>query len=81
MKTHFLWSNIYMVPYVLQCSYIRIFWLNAIRMQMYTEICENNNIAIFFLAQQQGQMLYVRESDSVIFLCYPSVMNLDDLTR
>ncbi|XP_058789203.1 guanylate cyclase soluble subunit beta-1 isoform X2 [Phymastichus coffea] len=29
----------------------------------------------------KGQMLYVRESDLVIFLCYPSVMNLDDLTR
>lgn len=29
----------------------------------------------------QGQMLYIPESDLVIFLCYPSVMNLDDLTR
>lgn len=29
----------------------------------------------------KGQMLYVPESDVVIFLCYPSVMNLDDLTR
>lgn len=29
----------------------------------------------------KGQMLYVPESDLVIFLCYPSVMNLDDLTR
>ncbi|KAJ8676635.1 hypothetical protein QAD02_012422, partial [Eretmocerus hayati] len=29
----------------------------------------------------KGQMLYVRETDSVIFLCYPSVVNLDDLTR
>ncbi|XP_011499391.1 PREDICTED: guanylate cyclase soluble subunit beta-1 isoform X2 [Ceratosolen solmsi marchali] len=29
----------------------------------------------------KGQMLYVSESDSVIFLCYPSVMNLDDLTK
>jgi hypothetical protein len=26
-------------------------------------------------------MLYIPESDLVIFLCYPSVMNLDDLTR
>ncbi|KAI4463959.1 guanylate cyclase soluble subunit beta-2 [Holotrichia oblita] len=29
----------------------------------------------------KGQMLYVPETDLVIFLCYPSVMNLDDLTR
>ncbi|KAK0077369.1 hypothetical protein PV326_010091, partial [Microctonus aethiopoides] len=28
----------------------------------------------------KGQMLYIPESDLVIFLCYPSVMNLDDLT-
>ncbi|XP_060531204.1 guanylate cyclase soluble subunit beta-1 isoform X2 [Cylas formicarius] len=29
----------------------------------------------------KGQMLYILESDLVIFLCYPSVVNLDDLTR
>lgn len=29
----------------------------------------------------KGQMLYVPESDLVAFLCYPSVVNLDDLTR
>ncbi|KAG5338085.1 GCYB1 cyclase, partial [Acromyrmex heyeri] len=29
----------------------------------------------------KGQMLYIPETDMVIFLCYPSVMNLDDLTR
>ncbi|OAD61386.1 Guanylate cyclase soluble subunit beta-1 [Eufriesea mexicana] len=29
----------------------------------------------------KGQMLYIPESDLVTFLCYPSVMNLDDLTR
>lgn len=29
----------------------------------------------------KGQMLYVPESDLMIFLCYPSVVNLDDLTR
>ncbi|XP_018330532.1 guanylate cyclase soluble subunit beta-1 [Agrilus planipennis] len=29
----------------------------------------------------KGQMLYVPETDVVIFICYPSVMNLDDLTR
>ncbi|XP_065345782.1 guanylate cyclase soluble subunit beta-1 [Cloeon dipterum] len=29
----------------------------------------------------KGQMLYIPESESVIFLCYPSVMNIDDLTK
>nr|BAK23251.1 soluble guanylyl cyclase beta-1 subunit [Gryllus bimaculatus] len=29
----------------------------------------------------KGQMLYIPESDLMIFLCYPSVVNLDDLTR
>ncbi|XP_065159270.1 guanylate cyclase soluble subunit beta-1 [Atheta coriaria] len=29
----------------------------------------------------KGQMMYVPETDLVIFLCYPSVVNLDDLTR
>ncbi|KAK6626335.1 Guanylate cyclase soluble subunit beta-1 [Polyplax serrata] len=29
----------------------------------------------------KGQMTYVEESDTVMFLCYPSVVNLDDLTR
>ncbi|XP_076274489.1 guanylate cyclase soluble subunit beta-1-like [Rhynchophorus ferrugineus] len=29
----------------------------------------------------KGQMLYVSETDLVVFLCYPSVVNLDDLTR
>lgn len=29
----------------------------------------------------KGQMLYIQETNLVVFLCYPSVMNLDDLTR
>ncbi|KAL0273326.1 UNVERIFIED_CONTAM: hypothetical protein PYX00_006019 [Menopon gallinae] len=29
----------------------------------------------------KGEMLYVPEMDAVIFLCYPSVVNLDDLAR
>ncbi|VEN46122.1 unnamed protein product [Callosobruchus maculatus] len=29
----------------------------------------------------KGQMLYIPETDVVVFLCYPSVINLDDLTR
>ncbi|KAF4526021.1 hypothetical protein B566_EDAN000814 [Ephemera danica] len=29
----------------------------------------------------KGQMLYIAESELVVFLCYPSVMNLDDLTK
>ncbi|KAJ9595190.1 hypothetical protein L9F63_013514, partial [Diploptera punctata] len=35
----------------------------------------------FSYLRLKGQMLYIPESDLVIFLCYPSVMNLDDLTR
>ncbi|CAH1285635.1 unnamed protein product [Diabrotica balteata] len=29
----------------------------------------------------KGQMLYVPETDLIVFLCYPSVVSLDDLTR
>jgi len=29
----------------------------------------------------KGQMLYVPENDTIIFLCYPSVVSLDDLAR
>ncbi|XP_025208464.1 guanylate cyclase soluble subunit beta-1 [Melanaphis sacchari] len=29
----------------------------------------------------KGQMLYVPETDLMLFLCYPSVVNLDDLTK
>ncbi|XP_055681218.1 guanylate cyclase soluble subunit beta-1 [Lutzomyia longipalpis] len=29
----------------------------------------------------KGQMLYIPESDLILFQCYPSVMNLDDLTK
>lgn len=29
----------------------------------------------------KGQMLHIPEADLIVFLCYPSVMNLDDLTR
>ncbi|XP_046394572.1 guanylate cyclase soluble subunit beta-1 [Ischnura elegans] len=29
----------------------------------------------------KGQMLFIPESDLIAFLCYPSVMNLDDLVR
>jgi guanylate cyclase soluble subunit beta len=36
---------------------------------------------MLFYSCSQGQMLYIPESDLVIFLCYPSVINLDDLTR
>ncbi|KDR07449.1 guanylate cyclase soluble subunit beta-1 [Zootermopsis nevadensis] len=35
----------------------------------------------FSYLRLKGQMLYIPESELVIFLCYPSVMNLDDLTR
>ncbi|XP_055620638.1 guanylate cyclase soluble subunit beta-1 isoform X1 [Toxorhynchites rutilus septentrionalis] len=29
----------------------------------------------------KGQMMYIPESDLILFQCYPSVMNLDDLTK
>jgi guanylate cyclase soluble subunit beta len=29
----------------------------------------------------KGQMLYVKEADSMLFLCSPSVLNLGDLNR
>ncbi|XP_031631652.1 guanylate cyclase soluble subunit beta-1 isoform X2 [Contarinia nasturtii] len=29
----------------------------------------------------KGQMLYIAETDLILFQCYPSVMNLDDLTK
>lgn len=29
----------------------------------------------------QGQMLYVEEFDLMLFQCYPSVLNLDDVTK
>lgn len=29
----------------------------------------------------QGQMMYIAESELILFQCYPSVMNLDDLTK
>lgn len=29
----------------------------------------------------KGEMLYIPEKDSMLFLCSPSVMNLDDLTK
>lgn len=46
-----------------------------------------SNIHIFFFAFSslpfvwQGQMLYIAETDLILFQCYPSVMNLDDLTK
>ncbi|KAL7028069.1 hypothetical protein ACKWTF_005710 [Chironomus riparius] len=29
----------------------------------------------------KGQMMYIQESDLIMFQCYPSVLNLDDLTK
>lgn len=29
----------------------------------------------------KGQMMYIQESDLMLFQCYPSVMNLNDLTK
>ncbi|KAK7576740.1 hypothetical protein V9T40_013026 [Parthenolecanium corni] len=35
----------------------------------------------FATLRLKGQMLYLPEEDLMLFLCYPSVVNLDDLTR
>ncbi|XP_077294951.1 guanylate cyclase soluble subunit beta-1-like [Arctopsyche grandis] len=35
----------------------------------------------FATLRLKGQMLYIPETDLMVFLSYPSVMNLDDLTR
>lgn len=42
---------------------------------------EPNTPPEFTYLRLKGQMMYVPENDSVIFLSYPSVVNLDDLTR
>ncbi|CAL1528282.1 unnamed protein product [Lymnaea stagnalis] len=47
---------------------------------------ELNDAQSAVLAEQQqmrlkGQMIYVLECDSILFLCSPSVMNLDDISR
>jgi guanylate cyclase soluble subunit beta len=36
---------------------------------------------LFVRMRLKGQMLYVAETDLVLFLCSPSVLNLDDLNR
>lgn len=44
--------------------------------------CHNDFICLIFQSFiLQGQMLYLPEEDLMLFLCYPSVVNLDDLTR
>lgn len=35
----------------------------------------------FYRMRLKGQMIYVPETDLVLFLCSPSVLNLDDLNR
>ncbi|XP_022914557.1 guanylate cyclase soluble subunit beta-1 [Onthophagus taurus] len=45
-------------------------------------MCVDDNTTMEYRTLRlKGQMLYVPETDLVIFLCYPSVMNLDDLVR
>lgn len=45
------------------------------------EVEHQDGASEFSYLRLKGQMIYIPESDLVIFLCYPSVMNLDDLTR
>lgn len=40
-----------------------------------------NELPEYRYLRLKGQMLYIPEGDLIVFLCYPSVMNLDDLTR
>lgn len=48
-------------------------------------VTENDNCSMYqhdtSRLRLKGQMIYVPESDCVMFLCSPSVMNLDDLNR
>ncbi|KAJ8895148.1 hypothetical protein PR048_000473 [Dryococelus australis] len=45
------------------------------------KVADGGGLAEFNYLRLKGQMYYIPESDLIIFLCYPSVMNLDDLTR
>ncbi|XP_063229104.1 guanylate cyclase soluble subunit beta-1 [Bacillus rossius redtenbacheri] len=45
------------------------------------EVAGDDGAAEFTYLRLKGQMYYVQQSDLIIFLCYPSVMNMDDLTR
>lgn len=45
---------------------------------IFSNVIEYSKCMPFIL---QGQMLYIAETDLILFQCYPSVMNLDDLTK
>ncbi|KAJ8944007.1 hypothetical protein NQ318_021722 [Aromia moschata] len=45
------------------------------------EVMRVNTSLDYRYLRLKGQMLYIPESNFVVFLCYPSVVNLDDLTR
>lgn len=57
-----------------QTSCRSCFFLISLAFQMYC-------ISLYYFICFQGQMLYIAESDLILFQCYPSVMNLDDLTK
>lgn len=52
--------------------------LDSDGLYIHTNIAEQNDISRMRL---KGQMIYVPESDMMLFLCSPSVTNLDDLHR
>lgn len=44
-------------------------------------IVNSPTYSILYHPNLQGQMMYIPETDRILFQCYPSVMNLDDLTK
>lgn len=52
----------------------------SLRLKVY-KFLFNKNIQLSQKLLFQGQMMYIAESDVILFQCYPSVMNLDDLTK
>lgn len=45
------------------------------------ELAVHSTNSILSPSNLQGQMMYIPETDRILFQCYPSVMNLDDLTK
>lgn len=74
------WPNIY-------STFVWLFEVVVVVVVVIVVCCLSlSNIHIFFAFSflpfvWQGQMLYIAETDLILFQCYPSVMNLDDLTK
>lgn len=46
-----------------------------------TGVMKSRSAGEYSTLRLKGQMVYLPDTDLMLFLCYPSVMNLDDLTR